>query len=179
MKTLLVNLFAGPGAGKSTLCAGLFANLKMRGVSCEMAREYTKDFAWRGVPVPPQESVWDAQRNIQDRYMGKVDVVVTDSPTALSAVYANNLAATDYFRWQVIGHHVATRPRLDVLVTRVKPYVAAGRYQTEDEARDLDARVADVIGDFDLVVTGDGYGLETLTEETLYALKEMRSCTTC
>lgn len=34
-KTLVVNLFAGPGAGKSTGAAYIFSKLKMLGYDCE------------------------------------------------------------------------------------------------------------------------------------------------
>ena len=37
--TLLVNLYAGPGAGKSTGAAYIFAKLKMAGVDCEYVSE--------------------------------------------------------------------------------------------------------------------------------------------
>ena len=40
--TLLVNLYAGPGAGKSTGAAYIFAKLKMAGVDCEYVSEYAK-----------------------------------------------------------------------------------------------------------------------------------------
>ena len=36
MKLIVVNLYAGPGAGKSTLSAYTFAKLKMAGVNCEL-----------------------------------------------------------------------------------------------------------------------------------------------
>lgn len=39
----VINLFAGPGSGKSTTCAGVFSKLKLAGVNCEMALEYAKD----------------------------------------------------------------------------------------------------------------------------------------
>lgn len=44
--TTVINLFGGPGAGKSTLAALLFHHLKIRGLSCEMALEYAKDKVW-------------------------------------------------------------------------------------------------------------------------------------
>ena len=50
MKTLICNLFAGPGAGKSTMMAAVFAELKWRGIDCEMVTEYAKDKVWEGSP---------------------------------------------------------------------------------------------------------------------------------
>ncbi len=43
---LIVNLFGGPGAGKSTMAAGLFSELKWRGINCELATEYAKEKVW-------------------------------------------------------------------------------------------------------------------------------------
>ena len=45
-RTIVINLFGGPGVGKSTLCASVFARLKIMGVDCEMASEYVKDIIW-------------------------------------------------------------------------------------------------------------------------------------
>ena len=44
--TLVVNLFGGPGAGKSTLMAYLFYKLKILGVEVEMSPEFAKDLVW-------------------------------------------------------------------------------------------------------------------------------------
>ncbi len=45
-ETLVINMFAGPGAGKSTLAAGTFFRLKCLGVNAEIAPEYAKDLVW-------------------------------------------------------------------------------------------------------------------------------------
>ena len=45
-RTLVVNLFAQPGAGKSTGAAYLFYNLKCLGVNCEYVSEFAKDKVW-------------------------------------------------------------------------------------------------------------------------------------
>lgn len=39
----VVNLFAQPGAGKSTGAAYIFAKLKMAGVNAELITEFAKD----------------------------------------------------------------------------------------------------------------------------------------
>ena len=40
--TLIVNLFAGPGAGKFTGAAYIFAKLKMAGIDCEYVEKTVK-----------------------------------------------------------------------------------------------------------------------------------------
>lgn len=48
MKTIVVNLFGAPGAGKSTGAAYIFALLKMAGVEAELVTEFAKDKVWEG-----------------------------------------------------------------------------------------------------------------------------------
>ena len=43
MKTIVVNLIAGPCSGKSTIAAGLFHKLKQQGIEAEMSLEFAKD----------------------------------------------------------------------------------------------------------------------------------------
>ena len=45
---LLINLFGGPGAGKSTGAAYIFSQLKMAGVNAELVTEFAKDKVWEG-----------------------------------------------------------------------------------------------------------------------------------
>ena len=45
-KTLVINLFGGPGCGKSTTMARLFADLKTMGYNVEMVSEFAKDLVY-------------------------------------------------------------------------------------------------------------------------------------
>ena len=88
-KTLVVNLFSGPGAGKSTIAAELFAKLKWEGIDCELVTEFAKELVWeqRHDTFRNQIYIFGKQHQMVFRVLGKVDVVVTDSPFILSAVY--------------------------------------------------------------------------------------------
>lgn len=46
-KTIAVNLFGGPGSGKSTQALGVTYKLKVNGINCEYASEHAKDLVWR------------------------------------------------------------------------------------------------------------------------------------
>ena len=42
----LINLFGGPGIGKSSIAAGIFYKLKKKHVSCNNPYEFPKTLAW-------------------------------------------------------------------------------------------------------------------------------------
>ena len=44
----VINLFGGPGSGKSTTAAALFSNLKRLDFKCELVTEYAKDVEYEG-----------------------------------------------------------------------------------------------------------------------------------
>ena len=44
--TIIVNLFGGPGTGKSTGAAYIFSQLKLAGIDCEFVSEFAKDKVW-------------------------------------------------------------------------------------------------------------------------------------
>lgn len=147
-RTTVVNLFAGPGAGKSTFCAGIFASLKWLGVNCEMALEYAKDLVWQNSydVLGNQLYVFGKQQNRLYRLYQKVDIVVTDSPLLNSIVYdAQKRPRTKAaFIELVLAEHSAY-DNLNFFIERRKRYNPVGRTQTEAEASDLDAKIMEVL----------------------------------
>ncbi|MCK9155061.1 MAG: ATP-binding protein [Paludibacteraceae bacterium] len=137
MKTLVVNLYAGPGAGKSTMRAGIFERMKNRGYSCEEATEYAKDKTWENNSVVLQNQIYvfGKQHFRISRLLGKVDVVITDSPLLLSLWYGKDLGKE--FKDLVISEYHKMW-NLDIFVKRTKPYNPKGRGQTEEEANEID-----------------------------------------
>lgn len=50
--TLIVNLYAGPGSGKSTGAAYIFSKLKLKDIDAEYVSEYAKDRVWQNDQFP-------------------------------------------------------------------------------------------------------------------------------
>lgn len=48
IKTRVITLWGGPGSGKSTMAAEIYARLKRQLCNVEMVREYVKGWAWEG-----------------------------------------------------------------------------------------------------------------------------------
>lgn len=145
-KPIVINLFGGPGAGKSTGAAFIFSQLKMAGVNAELITEYAKDMVWQSPAVlKDQIYVYGKQNHRIERCADQVDVVVTDSPTLLSGYYFKGDEKTRRMLTDLIKHNdEVSYDNRNYLVNRVKPYNPAGRYQTESEA-DV---VATQVGDF-------------------------------
>lgn len=141
-KTLVVNLFGGPGTGKSTNMAGLFHLLKLNDIDSEIVPEYAKDKVWEESyrVLSNQIYVFGKQYHRLFRVLDKVDVVVTDSPILLSAYYDTHYepeTAFTTFPALILEAHDRMNT-LNVFLIRKKKYNPNGRYQTEEQAIDID-----------------------------------------
>lgn len=139
-KTLVVNLFAGPGAGKSTGAAYIFSKLKMLGYDCEYVSEFAKDKVWER-----NDEVFKSQFYITGKQIfkikrcyGKVDIIVTDSPIAIGAQY---LKEDELKLGPAIIEEFNKYNNLNFFINRVKGYNPNGRHQTLEEAMAIDESV--------------------------------------
>ncbi len=141
-KTLIVNLYGGPGCGKSTIMSGLFEELKWKGIDCEMAHEYAKEQVWEKSfsTLDDQIYVFANQLHKVNRVDGQVDVIISDSPILLSLIY--DKSGLKEFHDLVIavdkGH-----TSLNIFLKRMKKYNPRGRIQNKEEAVQKDE---DILG---------------------------------
>lgn len=147
MRTLLLNLFAGPGTGKSTTAAAVFAELKYRGVNCEMALEYAKDKVWEKSHhiLANQIYVFGHQHHRITRLVGQVSVIVSDSPLLHSIIYDSG--ENPHFAPMVYAEHCKYL-NFNVFLGRVKPFNPAGRVHGEEQAKEIDARIRQMLLDW-------------------------------
>lgn len=145
--TKVIGLIGGSGLGKSTTAAGLYYELKLRGLSVELVREYVKSWAWEGKKVGPydQAYLFGKQTRYESLLYGKVDYIITDSPVVLSPIYEQ------FYTGQSVVDQAALKylsnaaekgvKHYHVILERNKPFDTRGRYETEDQARAVDAFV--------------------------------------
>lgn len=142
---LVVNFFGGPGAGKSTMAAHVFAELKWYtgrpdtpDIKVELVTEYAKDKVWEDSlhTLDNQPYVFGKQLHRLSRVANKVDIVITDSPIILSLLYSNEGPKFANF----VVDKFDSFFNYNVLLRRKKVYIKAGRYQEEEDARKLDAQ---------------------------------------
>lgn len=88
-KTKIINIFGGPGVGKSTIATGIFSKLKQNSISCELVSEYAKEITWEETQVLLQNQIhlFAEQFRRQYRLLDKVDFVICDSPLLLNSIY--------------------------------------------------------------------------------------------
>lgn len=154
MNTVIVNLYAASGSGKSTLAAELFVALKKQGRNVELVTEYVKAWAWQDIGIRGwADAIYISGKQLRRESIlyGKVDVIITDSPLGLGMCYEHfyrpgeNVCAKFYeaIRHQQASEGVVTN--LDFHLMRSHAYVPAGRYETEDQARQVDRLIRQMI----------------------------------
>jgi hypothetical protein len=144
--TFVVNVFGGPGAGKSTFAAGLFCRLKRNHLECELVTEVAKQRIWegRGHALRNQISILGKQWELIETLLGKVEVVVCDSPVLLCSVYAPAEYPQSFHDLALWAHEAV--PSLNVLLNRpAASYQESGRIQSLSQALEADRRVAELI----------------------------------
>jgi hypothetical protein len=143
-ETLVVNLFAGPGAGKSTTAAGIFFELKSRGVSCELALEYAKELVYekRFETFKDQIYLFAKQYHHIFCLLGQVAVVVTDCPILLSPIYDEEKRIP--LEQLVIDEHNKMWT-YNTFINRKKEFNPKGRNHNEEQSKELDKMIMDIL----------------------------------
>ena len=140
MKTKCLNFYSGPGAGKSTIAAATFAELKKKQINCELITEFAKRKVWEGnmecltnqlyITAKQQYLMWSVSKH--------VDMIITDSPLLLGCVYGE-----DELLNQIILREYSKFDNIDIFLTRQEniKYQSNGRLQTLEEAVEKDNQI--------------------------------------
>lgn len=160
--TVIVNMLAGPGAGKTQSAWSIAAGLKAKGVIVEYVPEYAKELVWDerfdlcDGSYKNELAIYKEQKHRIDRLIGKVDVIVTDRPLILSNIYIDKdkNTAEDFEKYvKMVNQDFSKYNNINYFICRSKEYVQAGRMQTEDEAKKLDADLLEFLNKNDVSFT--------------------------
>ena len=169
---IVVNLFAGPGSGKSTGAAYIFSQLKLNNVNAELVTEFAKDLVWQQdfTALKNQLYVLGNQSLRLSRCVDKVDVIITDSPLLMNCTYCPPEEPYHDDLVQVVYKDWCKYNNLNFFITRMKPYKKVGRLQTEEEAKVKDKEIIDCLTsfkeDYD-VIPGDRDGYDKIVAKVM------------
>lgn len=143
-ETIVINLVAGPCAGKSTIASGIFYKLKMKGIDCEQTLEYAKDRVWEGSysTMDDQIYMFGKQYHRVWRLNHKVQVIISDSPLILSIHYAK--FESKYFENFVIEQFNRFN-NITYFIERDTEYNENGRVHTLEDAKKADNELKDIL----------------------------------
>lgn len=177
-RPLIVNLFGGPGCGKSTTAAGVYYHLKMLHMNVELSTEFAKELTYedRGVALDNQPYILGEQHHRLHRLDGNVDAIITDCPLPMGAAYLKNNAASyeDTFR----GFSVQLFNSMDnfnfFLQRGNGAYRKEGRIQDLEESMEKDKIIEDMLQEHNIqytTVISDGTAVQYILIDVVNKLR--------
>jgi len=139
---MIINLFGGPGVGKSTIAAGLFYQMKIKGYNVEYVSEYAKDLTYEdrfNILSSDQLYIFTKQHRKIYRLKDTVEYIISDSPLLLPYVYFT-LGSLDIYDKESFSDIVISTynkyPNINIFLERNEKYdyETHGRTQSVAEA---------------------------------------------
>jgi hypothetical protein len=135
------------------MASHLFSLLKYKGVNCELINEFAKEKTWENnsTALSDQFYITACQHYKQHILIGKVDVIITDSPIILGLFYykdqvlINPLYDTNKLYKELVLAIFHQQNNMNYFVNRDKPYNPNGRNQTEEQAKELDRTIKEYL----------------------------------
>ena len=162
--TKIINLFGGPGIGKSSISAGLTYNLKKRHITCDNPYEFPKLLAWdeNHSAIADQLFVLANQHRGIVKSYGKVEFIILDSPILLSLtyktyydknggdVYPSNLYGETFNKLLIEINN--KYDNINILLDRTKGiHNDIERYQNLEESIELDGEIENTLIQLSLI----------------------------
>ena len=158
-KTKIINLFGGPGSGKSSTAGELFGYMKQKRLSVEYVLEIAKPYATIKDYKTLDDQIFMFGQNQHQlyTYLGEVDWIISDSPLLLSYIYIDGnmskFSGKDSpFRKQFKKFVIETFNNfnnVNFFVDRQnREFRQEGRVHDEIQSRELDNKIKDLLDDY-------------------------------
>lgn len=175
MKTL-INIFGGPGSGKSTYAMWLTAELKKLGVNVELVTEVAKDLVYEGRNIEwlTQAELLGAQSKRELRLLRNptVEAVITDSPVFLGRCFEEFYSKRTTLQAFIEQYYKDLKVNVInvVMPSPDFPYNPKGRFEDAATAKTLHEFISTKVyeempGSF----TGPSRQVEFLKDEIIYS----------
>jgi len=138
-KTIIINLFGAPGAGKSTSATELFSKLKKLHLKCEYLHEYAKDLIYSKDDFKLKDQIYilAKQRHpILRMEDNNVDIVITDGAYIIGNVFLND--DTSFAKeFKALNRKLfCMHNNMNYFLKRTHKFEKFGRKETEKEANE-------------------------------------------
>lgn len=151
------------------MAAALFADLKKHGFNAELVTEYAKDKVWEhnDTVFSNQVYILGKQSYRVSRVAGQVDVIITDSPILLSAIYnpdpeiQNELEALTVKMFNQYNN-------LNIVLKRTFPYQKEGRMHSEEQSSEIYQKIIECLNQ-----NGIGYSVFDNKDDTQQTLMDI------
>ena len=147
-----INLFGGPGTGKSTNASGLFYKMKSKDYKVEYIQEFAKEltFGQDGMRLSDQMLILGEQHHRMFRLKGQVDYVIHDSPFVMGITYTDgaNIPKKQYTK--LVVKMFKSYDNINIFLKRnIKDhkYQSYGRNQTLKDAIKKDKEIMKMLDD--------------------------------
>jgi nicotinamide riboside kinase len=176
-KTKCVNLWAGPGVGKSTFALGLTYYFKLFGIEAEFIPEYAKEVVRSNALhlFEDQPAIFREQVRRIDTHNSQVELMIIDSPLPLTFYYAKQ-RCTEEFKKEVIEKFNEFDNHNFFLERNPNySYDPRGRYQDESGAKIVDNELKELLKEnnipFEIVQVNGDRSVKSLFTDISHKLK--------
>lgn len=170
----VLNLFAGPGAGKSATASSLFAYLKSKHVNTELVGEFAKELIYLGNEVQLVNQVYimaSQYRKLKDLERNNVTLAISDSPLLLQMLYSKSKPYYTELNALVLKLN-SEFENINVFINRNNStYQQLGRVHTLQEAIAIDKEILETLAPFEYTISPTSKDLTFLEKEILKIIK--------
>lgn len=175
---IVLNLFAGPGTGKSTAAAGIFSAMKKKNINCELVHEYAKELTYGEDNVRlGDQFIISAQQNHKLRKLERagVEYGIADSPLVMGITYYQDdkhVPQNEYIKFILSVFN--SYDNINIFLNRNPNniYKNEGRNQTLEQAIEKDNEIKELL-DFHKMPYFEIDISDTTEEEILNILEDI------
>jgi hypothetical protein len=172
----VINLFGGPGCGKSTAASGLFYEMKKLQLNVELVQEYAKDVTWEQRYNLLDDQIYifaKQQRRIARLVDSGIEWVITDSPIPLGLVYMKPNSLSENFP-KLVMEVFNQYKNYNFFLQRYYPYNPIGRNQKDlEEAEMYDRKILTLLDACKIpnsTINGGEIAVEQIMKSVVYPL---------